>query len=117
MLGVKHAKIMCPGREIPNDRVYAQLESALSEFLHNSANRDRLVAVHCTHGLNRTGYLVCRYLTEHCSYSVEDAIQAFNTARGYNIERENYLDHLRKGYKDLHSVSEHLTNLQLESVH
>ena len=38
---------------------------------------------------------------------------AFNTARGYNIEQENYLDHLRKGYKDLHSVSENLTNLKL----
>ena len=23
---------------------------------------------------------------------------AFNAARGYNIERENYLEHLRKGY-------------------
>lgn len=41
---------------------------------------------------------------------------AFNTARGYNM-REDYLDHLREGCKDLHSVSEHLTNLQLGSSH
>jgi len=96
-LGVKHTKIMCPGREIPNDSVYEKLASALSEFLNNSTNGDSLVAVHCTHGLNRTGYLVCRYLIEHCGYSVEDAIQAFNTARNHDIERENYLEHLRKG--------------------
>lgn len=25
---------------------------------------DRLIGVHCTHGLNRTGYLICRYLID-----------------------------------------------------
>ena len=56
------------------------------------------------------------FRVENFSFVVSFHI-AFNTARGYNMREEDYLDHLRKGYKDLHSVSEHLTNLQLESVH
>ncbi len=33
----------------------------LSSVYHSSCCYPGLVAVHCTHGLNRTGYLVCRY--------------------------------------------------------
>ena len=69
--------------------VYRRLCAGMSEFLSDRSNRNgkcvtcvvccvtcvrmcdmrdalyilhsALVAVHCTHGLNRTGYLVCRY--------------------------------------------------------
>jgi hypothetical protein len=34
---------------------------------------------------------------EKCGYSAEKAIKAFNKGRGNDIERENYLEHLRKG--------------------
>ena len=39
--------------------MYFRFVSALSDFLKDTSNGG-LVAVHCTHGLNRTGYLVCR---------------------------------------------------------
>ncbi|KAI0240718.1 hypothetical protein LSAT2_008558 [Lamellibrachia satsuma] len=32
----------------------------VDEFLHNNVDNDLLVGVHCTHGVNRTGYLVCK---------------------------------------------------------
>ncbi|KAL5471010.1 hypothetical protein EMCRGX_G029081 [Ephydatia muelleri] len=95
--GVLHVKILCPGRDIPDDDVYSQFAEVLNAFLADPSKKEKLVAIHCTHGLNRTGYLICRYLFEECHYEVEDAIDAFNHARGHCIERKNYLDHLRKG--------------------
>lgn len=36
---------------------------------------DSLVGVHCTHGLNRTGYMVCRYMRDRLGISPHDAIK------------------------------------------
>jgi protein-tyrosine phosphatase len=35
---------------------------------------DGLIGVHCTHGVNRTGYLICRYLIERLQWTPEDAL-------------------------------------------
>lgn len=34
-----------------------------------------LVGIHCTHGVNRTGYLVSRFLIEWLGYEPEKAIE------------------------------------------
>lgn len=96
-VGVSYYKIKCPGQEIPPDHVYNELATKLKSFLSQQGHR--LVAVHCTHGLNRTGYLICRYLIEECSFDVEGAIKAFSVARGHSIERGYYLESLRKRYQ------------------
>lgn len=36
---------------------------------------DKLIGVHCTHGLNRTGYLICRYLIDVDEMDPEEAIE------------------------------------------
>ena len=38
-----------------------RFDRVLSRFL-SEIGQDSLVGVHCTHGLNRTGYLICRYV-------------------------------------------------------
>ena len=35
---------------------------------------DGLIGVHCTHGVNRTGYLICRYLIERLQWNPDKAI-------------------------------------------
>lgn len=40
-----------------------------------------MIAVHCTHGFNRTGFLICSYLVEAESWSPEAAVIAFAGAR------------------------------------
>ena len=35
---------------------------------------DALIGVHCTHGVNRTGYLICRYLIEKLDWDPQKAI-------------------------------------------
>jgi len=53
-----------------------------------------LVAVHCAHGLNRTGYLICRYLIQKCGVEPREAVARFNDARGFPMRRQTLLDHL-----------------------
>jgi len=53
-----------------------------------------LVAVHCAHGLNRTGYLICRYLIQKCNVEPREAVARFNEARGFPMKRETLLFHL-----------------------
>lgn len=53
-----------------------------------------LVGVHCTHGINRTGYMVCRYLMHTLGIAPQEAINRFEKARGHKIERQNYVQDL-----------------------
>ena len=69
-----------------------------------------MIGVHCTHGLNRTGYLICRFLIEEQGWTAKRALECifeqfylfiikfffggFAEARGYPIERENYIQTL-----------------------
>ncbi|EFX71763.1 hypothetical protein DAPPUDRAFT_326892 [Daphnia pulex] len=91
--GIQHVKIWCGGHgSVPNHITVNKFFQATDSFLRSSG---KILMVHCTHGLNRTGYLVSRYLIERRGFEPEDAINAFNQARGHNIERENYLLSLR----------------------
>ena len=54
-----------------------------------------MIGVHCTHGLNRSGYIICRYMIEKDGVDPDEAIERFNTARGHEQTRVNYLEHLR----------------------
>ena len=45
------------------------------DFLYNFFVILELVGIHCTHGVNRTGYVLCRYLIEYLNYEPERAIE------------------------------------------
>lgn len=53
-----------------------------------------LIAVHCTHGLNRTGYLVVSYLVQRCGMTVQDALKAFSDARPPGLIKHMYVQDL-----------------------
>ena len=92
--GVRYIKIPCIGQCVPPPDVYNQFHMAMdtcSEVLSD----DGVIAVHCTHGLNRSGFLVCNYLMNKFGYTMEQAVCTFDTARGHRIERVEYLDKLR----------------------
>jgi protein-tyrosine phosphatase len=46
---------------------------------------ERLVAVHCTHGVNRTGFFVATYLVEKVGMGIKEALEAFGSARGTSL--------------------------------
>lgn len=43
-------------------------------FIRSESDVDKLIGVHCTHGLNRTGYMVCRYMVETLGFTALEAI-------------------------------------------
>ncbi|XP_074546301.1 RNA/RNP complex-1-interacting phosphatase [Halichoeres trimaculatus] len=92
-------KILTAGHEIPRNETILSFKRAVRNFLRNNADNDKLIGVHCTHGLNRTGYLICRYLIDVDGMDPKQAIKLFNSARGHDIERNNYLDDLQSGPK------------------
>ncbi|XP_048509603.1 RNA/RNP complex-1-interacting phosphatase isoform X2 [Athalia rosae] len=92
--GLKYLKIMVPGRQIPPTMLVRRFFKAMDDFM-DSSDPDELIGVHCTHGVNRTGYFICRYLIQQLGWENQDAITAFQEARGYPLERDVYLNDLK----------------------
>ncbi|XP_032568316.1 RNA/RNP complex-1-interacting phosphatase [Chiroxiphia lanceolata] len=90
-----YSKILTMGHEIPNKQTIFQFKCVVKQFLNDNKDNDKLIGVHCTHGLNRTGYLVCRYLIDVEGMEPNTAIELFNKSRGHPIERTNYIQDLR----------------------
>ncbi|KAM6294616.1 RNA/RNP complex-1-interacting phosphatase [Aegotheles albertisi] len=93
---LRYSKILTMGHEIPNRQTIFQFKCVVKKFLNDNKDNDKLIGVHCTHGLNRTGYLVCRYLIDVEGMEPNAAIELFNRARGHPIERTNYIQDLQK---------------------
>ena len=58
-------------------------------FVDHPANQ--LVAIHCTHGFNRTGFLISAYLTSVFEWSIEASVREFRLAREPGIYKQDYL--------------------------
>uniref|UniRef100_T1IQI5 Uncharacterized protein n=1 Tax=Strigamia maritima TaxID=126957 RepID=T1IQI5_STRMM len=88
---IQYSKIYVEGKKVPNSFIVNQFFTVVDDFLQNRSNKGKLIGVHCTHGLNRTGYLVCRYMVDKMNKTPDDAVNAFNEARGHCIERPAYI--------------------------
>ena len=55
---------------------------------------DSYILVHCFHGLNRTGALLCKYIKEKFDITMKEAIKLFEKARLHKLEYEFTLDML-----------------------
>jgi len=100
--GVQYAKINVAGQNLPNLKEVKEFFDTVDDFSKREVANDGtdgdegLIGVHCTHGVNRSGYLVCRYLIERKGWSATKAVHEFNKARGHQIEREAYLSALQE---------------------
>ncbi|XP_030375410.1 RNA/RNP complex-1-interacting phosphatase homolog [Scaptodrosophila lebanonensis] len=93
---VEHKKLMIPGKQTPSPTLAKTFRNYVKEFLNNNKDNDKLIGVHCTHGVNRTGYLICYFMVTELRMSPTEAMQKFAAARGHQIERINYTDALQK---------------------
>ena len=91
--GITHIKISIVGHSV--------LPSAgdVTAFINNVSTvmedrPDDVIIVHCTHGYNRTGYMICSYLCEKLKYSPTKAIDDFRLYRFPGIYKACYLDAL-----------------------
>lgn len=110
-LGVNHIKIKVRGQLIPPADLVEKFNSVVNDFENDNSTNDDLILVHCTHGLNRTGYFVCKNLISRYNLEAETAIQRFNVARGHCIERKNYIQDL-KFPGELHKLTTVLDELK-----
>ena len=97
--GVEYYKLECEGHsEAPNTEIVEEFISKVQEVLERDP--DAKIAVHCTHGYNRTGFLICSYLIEFGS-EVDVAIEEFAKCRPPGIYKQGYLQELctRYGFK------------------
>ncbi|XP_015433575.1 PREDICTED: RNA/RNP complex-1-interacting phosphatase-like isoform X1 [Dufourea novaeangliae] len=94
-VGIKYEKIWVRGRDLPSMDVVKRFCKVMEDFTSASGEED-IVGVHCTHGVNRSGYLVCRYLVQQLGWHPEETLKAFVEARGYPIEREIYINAVKK---------------------
>uniref|UniRef100_A0A096LQ97 RNA/RNP complex-1-interacting phosphatase n=1 Tax=Poecilia formosa TaxID=48698 RepID=A0A096LQ97_POEFO len=94
-----YIKIPTEGHRVPNDGAILSFKRAVRHFLSQNQDNSRLIGVHCTHGLNRTGYLICRYLIDVDRLDAAAALQLFNSSRGHHIERKNYIRDLQHAAK------------------
>ncbi|XP_072912835.1 uncharacterized protein [Hemitrygon akajei] len=92
-----YEKIFTAGHEVPSAKNILSFKQAVKTFLLENMDNDKLVGVHCTHGVNRTGYLICRYLIDVDGMDPHEAIDLFNRSRGHPIERQNYIQDLLQG--------------------
>jgi len=58
-----------------------------------------MVVVHCTHGFNRTGYLIVCYLVDEEGLSIKEALKLFSEARPHGMYKQEYLDELTMFYE------------------
>ncbi|XP_058468211.1 mRNA-capping enzyme [Malaya genurostris] len=97
--GCKYVKLQCRGHgETPTQEQTNAFIEIVDEF-----SRDHpleIVGVHCTHGFNRTGFLLVSYMVEKTDCSVEAALAAFAKARPPGIYKQDYIQELFRRYEE-----------------
>jgi mRNA-capping enzyme len=89
-LGVAHQKVYCPPRgQTPHPSSVNHFTFELLRFFE--ASPDKYVLVHCTHGFNRTGYMLASWLARRGAARVAGAVRAFASLRPPGIYKEAYL--------------------------
>ncbi|KAK1384994.1 mRNA guanylyltransferase [Heracleum sosnowskyi] len=97
--GVKYVKISCKGRDsVPDNSAVNRFVYEVAQFRERDWNK--YVLVHCTHGHNRTGFMIVHYLMRVMSMSVTQAINIFADARPPGIYKQDYLDALYVFYHE-----------------
>ncbi|CAD7929147.1 unnamed protein product [Amoebophrya sp. A120] len=87
----------CPieGRKVPPIRVVSQVLEKLHRYV--TQYPDKKIAIHCTHGVNRTAFFVIAYLLRYGHFeTIEEAQQHFETQRGEKMKRDYLLDGLHE---------------------
>ncbi|XP_071804447.1 mRNA-capping enzyme-like [Asterias amurensis] len=98
--GAKHFKLQCRGHgECPSADQTKAFIQVCSNFI--AKNPMDVIGVHCTHGFNRTGFLICAFLVEQMDWSIDAAVTVFSKSRPPGIYKGLYIDELYKRYGDV----------------
>lgn len=91
--GVEYVKLKIEGfKGPPAKKDVEQFMEIVDTFFTD--NTEGTIAVHCTHGLNRTGYLIVNYMVEKQGFTVTEALEAFKLARPPGLIKHMYVEEL-----------------------
>ncbi|XP_060593527.1 mRNA-capping enzyme-like [Ruditapes philippinarum] len=98
--GCKYVKMQCRGHgETPSKEQTEAFIQLCARF--NNQKPLEIIGVHCTHGFNRTGFLIISYIIEQLDWSVEAAVQCYAQARPPGIYKQDYLQELFHRYGEV----------------
>lgn len=96
----KYVKMECRGHgETPSREQTTAFIELCARFINQKPLE--IIGVHCTHGFNRTGFLIIAYLVEQMDWSIEAAVNAYAQARPPGIYKQDYLQELFYRYGDV----------------
>lgn len=93
-------KLQCRGHgETPTE----EQKDEFVNLVHNFITQHPLqcIGVHCTHGFNRTGFLIVSYLVEKTDCALDVALNMFAKVRPPGIYKADYLEELYRRYDDV----------------
>ncbi|XP_018018870.1 mRNA-capping enzyme [Hyalella azteca] len=95
----RYVKLSCRGHgEAPSQESVQTFIRICSTF--KAKYPLKAIAVHCTHGFNRTGFMICSYLVEQEDISIDLAVQMFARSRSPGIYKQDYINQLFQWYGD-----------------
>lgn len=95
----RYMKLRCRGHgETPSEEQTQSFLEIVDDFI--AQNPLEYVGVHCTHGFNRTGFLIVAYMVLRLDCSVEAALSEFAQARPPGIYKQDYINELFRRYDD-----------------
>jgi len=110
---VTHHKFKIPGKKVPT----AEQLKSIMDTMENLAKEKRVMGVHCTHGINRTGYIICTFMVQRLGWEPQAAMDAFAVARGIPIQHQEYIDAvLALKEKQANQENEKLENQEIQEI-
>ncbi|XP_077253045.1 uncharacterized protein LOC143892358 isoform X2 [Tasmannia lanceolata] len=98
---IDHVKIACKGRDaVPDNESVNIFVNEVLQFGSSHKHSKKYVLVHCTHGHNRTGFMIVHFLMRSQPISVTEALQLFAKARPPGIYKDDYIDALYRFYHE-----------------
>jgi mRNA-capping enzyme len=95
----KYVKLQCRGRdETPTVEQTQAFVDLCDAFLRR--NPLSVIGVHCTHGFNRSGFLIVAFLVLKLDWSVDAAVSVFAQMRPPGIYKQEYLNDLFARFGD-----------------
>ncbi|KFD49960.1 hypothetical protein M514_09174 [Trichuris suis] len=92
---VEYVKIPTPGGSLPRIALlweFADEVKAFKKRWRHWLDDGSVICVHCTHGVNRAGYFICKYLINYEGWHAEEAIRQFETYRGHKFEFPYFIE-------------------------
>ncbi|CDW55290.1 DSPc domain containing protein [Trichuris trichiura] len=91
-MNIEYVKIMTPGGgSVPCVELriaFAEKVKGFKKIWKYSADDESVICVHCTHGVNRAGYFICKYLVQCEGWNAEEVIRQFEMSRSHKFDRQ-----------------------------